>query len=532
MPPDEKPILFSYLSEKPWIPAERQLPTYLGHTTERVAQLVRENMHENEHIRSETQGPRYCPSLEAKILKFSNTIHKTFLEHEGIDSDLIYPQGMSMTFKPEIQLAIMRCIAGLENVQIGQYGYGVRYDFVNPQQLHSSLETKLIGQYGYGVRYDFVNPQQLHPSLETKLVKGLYLAGQINGTTGYEEAAAQGVLAGINAGAYVRKAEPLIIGRSEGYIGVLVDDLTSLGTNEPYRMFTSRAEFRLHLRPDNADLRLTERGRHMNAVQDERYKKFVHTRGRLNAAMEALKGIEMSVVKWQRLLPSFQRKDSGKGYIGVLVDDLTSLGTNEPYRMFTSRAEFRLHLRPDNADLRLTEKGRQMNAVQDERYKKFVHTRDRLSAAMEALKGIEMSVVKWQRLLPSFQRKDSGKVLSAFDLLHRHGIRMSELATSFPRELAQFAGDETLEERLQVEGSYAKQHERLLAKMDEIRRESSTIIPSDVDYTTMVGLSFECREKFEIWRPQNLAAASRIPGVTPDGLATLLRYLRRSVPAS
>ncbi|KAK0393060.1 hypothetical protein QR680_000037 [Steinernema hermaphroditum] len=409
MPPDEKPIPFSYMTRQLWLSPEMQLPTYIGHTTKELADIVRNNIHENEHIQSETRGPRYCPSLEAKILKFTNTIHKTFLEHEGLDSELIYPQGMSTTFRPDIQLAIMRCIKGLEKVE--------------------------IAQYGYGVQYDFVNPQQLHPTLETKFVKGLYLAGQINGTTGYEEAAAQGVLAGINAGAYVRNVEPMVIGRSDGYIG-------------------------------------------------------------------------------------------------VLVDDLTSLGTNEPYRMFTSRAEFRLHLRPDNADLRLTEKGRSMNAVHDKRYEQFKQIQNRLYSAMQALRTIELSVVKWQKVIPTFQRKESGKVLSAFDLLYRHDIKLRDIAKVFPKELNVFADDELLEQRLHVEGRYAKQHKRLLAKMDEIQRESSTMIPNEIDYTKMIGLSFECREKFEAWRPQNLAAASRIPGVTPEGLATLLRYLRKGESAA
>ncbi|KAK6062086.1 tRNA uridine 5-carboxymethylaminomethyl modification enzyme GidA, partial [Cooperia oncophora] len=203
MPPDHVPIPFSFMTDQVWLPPDKQLPTYIGYTNDLVREIVEENLEEMNTLKL----------MRAVLL---------FLEHEGLNSELIYPQGMSMTFPPDIQLKIMRAIKGLEKVE--------------------------IAQHGYGVQYDFVDPKQLLPTLETKSVKGLFLAGQINGTTGYEEAAAQGVVAGINAAARVRGEDGMIIRRSQGYIGVLIDDLTSLGTNEPYRMFTSRAEHRLHLR--------------------------------------------------------------------------------------------------------------------------------------------------------------------------------------------------------------------------------------------------------------------------------------------
>lgn len=192
-----------------------------------------------------------------------------------------------MTFADEIQLSIMRAIPGLENCEIAQAGYGVHYDFVNPQQLHTSLETKLI--------------------------KGLFLAGQINGTTGYEEAAAQGLLAGLNASLHSQKRDPMTLDRSQAYLGVLVDDLTSLGTNEPYRMFTSRAEFRLHLRPDNADIRLTQMGRDFGVVNDRRFEIFSEMKKKYESCKESLEGIKMSLPKWCHALNSLEGKHGAKG---------------------------------------------------------------------------------------------------------------------------------------------------------------------------------------------------------------------------
>ncbi|VDM39745.1 unnamed protein product [Toxocara canis] len=353
MPPDKKPIPFSFLTDRVWLDPSEQM----------------------------------------------------FLEHEGLNSELIYPQGMSMTFQPDVQLAIMRAIPGLENVE--------------------------ITQAGYGVEYDFVNPQQLYPTLETKLVKRLLFAGQINGTTGYEEAAAQGVLAGINASALSLGKECLTVDRTEAYIGVLVDDLTSLGTNEPYRMFTSRAEFRLHLRLI----------------------------------------LYFLSHKYQRDVSTF---------------------------------------RPDNADMRLTEKAYRAGAVSHYRYKRFCTMRSRFNEAVAVLKAIEMPVSKWIRCLPRFMtRKHAAKALSAYEMLYRFDISIEQLAEAFPKELSNYVGDEQLESRIRNEGIYARQHARLTARMEEVRRECATLIPEHIDYSTMDGLSFECKEKFETWRPQNLAAASR-----------------------
>ncbi|KAM5256510.1 5-taurinomethyluridine-[tRNA] synthase subunit MTO1, mitochondrial [Ctenodactylus gundi] len=276
--PDNPSVPFSFLSETVWIKPEDQLPCHLTHTNPRVDEIVLENLHLNSHIKETTRGPRYCPSIESKVLRFPNRLHQVWLEPEGLDSDVIYPQGLSVTLPAELQEKMITCIRGLE-------------------------EAKMV-QPGYGVQYDYLDPRQISPSLETHLVQRLFFAGQINGTTGYEEAAAQGVIAGINASLRASCKPPFVVSRTEGYIGVLIDDLTTLGTSEPYRMFTSRVEFRLSLRPDNADSRLTFRGyKEAGCVSQQRYERASWMKSSLEEGISVLKSIEFSSSMWKKLTP-------------------------------------------------------------------------------------------------------------------------------------------------------------------------------------------------------------------------------------
>jgi tRNA uridine 5-carboxymethylaminomethyl modification enzyme len=400
-PGDEHVHNFSFLSE---ITTREQIPCWLTYTNEKTHEIIRNNLHRAPMYTGivEGVGPRYCPSIESKIVRFADKdAHQLFIEPEGYHTNEMYVQGMSTSLPIDVQYEFLRTIPGMENVKI-----------MRP---------------GYAIDYDCIDSTQLKPTLEFKNISGLFSAGQINGTSGYEEAAAQGLMAGINAALLVTGRDPFILSRSDGYIGVLIDDLVTKGTNEPYRIMTSRAEFRLILRQDNADLRLTEKGRIIGLVSDERYARFIVKRDAIEESLRSLRSVMITPT------PEVQLK-------------MQAMGTTE---------------------LRT---------------------------------GITL-----------------------YDLLRRTEITYRMISEHFDVPSLDWAVEQQIEIYAKYEGYISKQLEQVAraTKLEENR------LPEDVDYMQLHGLAVEAREKLNEIRPLSIGQAGRISGVSPADISILMIYLEQ-----